>query len=110
MTLICPTIVTVSQESRVLAKLLKLVAAHTYPAHIEKFRPNPGLWGYSGQKWDTSVSVFHGNSRIDCISTARDVLVESSGSFFALGSAQLELERVQRKRVQQVRARIQKYM
>ena len=46
----------------------------------------------------------------DCISTARDVLVESSGSFFALGSAQLELERVQRKRVQQVRARIQKYM
>ena len=52
MTLKCPQNVTVSQESRVLAKLLKLVEAHTYPAHIEKFRQNPGLWGHSGQIWD----------------------------------------------------------
>ena len=84
-----------SQESRDLAKLLKLADAHPYPAHIEKFRQTPGLWGHSGHLWDISVPAFQGNSRIACISTARDVLVESSESFFALGSAQLKLERVQ---------------
>ena len=39
--------------SRVLAKLLKLAEAHTYPAHIEKFRQNPGFLGH----WDISGTL-----------------------------------------------------
>ena len=36
-----------------LAKLLKLVQPHTYPAHIEKFRQNPGFLGH----WDISGTL-----------------------------------------------------